>query len=293
MALAVHGDRKYQNSERLSDLAEWSTLSIEHRRISAGPHNTPVPLCTEIVLILGGGGRVSRSGDGQDQESVARPGMSYLVPAGTQESKLELSDTMECLHLYLPSRLVDQSALTDYEIDPAKAQIAYLDALTDPTLFQIGAALQGLLNRPRQPTDSLFVDGMQVALAAHLLGKYAIDRWHPPARTPSLDPCRLKRVLDYIEVRLGADIRLQDLAAEACLSPFHFARLFRDATGLSPHRYVTHLRVQRAQEALALARCSLVEIALSAGFGSQANFTRAFRNATGLTPGQYRELHRR
>jgi len=293
MGLAVYGDRKYRNSERLSGPAEWPALSVEHRRINAGPQTTFVPICTEVAVIVGGGGRLSRTGDGQTQESVARPGMSYLVPAGTQESRFELSDTMECLHIYMPPRLVDQNALTDHEIEPAKARIAYVGGLRDRTIFEIGCALQGLLYRPRQPTDSLFVDGLQVALAAHLLGNYAIDRWAAPARTPSLDANRMKRVLDYIEAQLGSCIRLQDLAAQACLSPFHFSRLFRDATGLSPHRFVTQLRIERAQEELALARSSLVEIALSLGFGSQANFTHVFRNAIGLTPGQYRELHRR
>jgi AraC family transcriptional regulator len=97
-------------------------------------------------------------------------------------------------------------------------------------------------------------------------------------------------VLNFIDARLDSDIALDDLAAEACLSPFHFSRLFRDATGLSPHRYVTDRRVQAAKDKLALNHSSLVEIALDTGFGSQANFIRVFRKATGLTPGQYRAL---
>jgi AraC family transcriptional regulator len=131
---------------------------------------------------------------------------------------------------------------------------------------------------------------MRTALAAHLIGSYTVDRWQPPARTPSLDARRLKRVLDFIEAHLASDISLDDLAAEACLSPFHFSRLFREATGLSPCRYVTDRRIQAAQKMLAVEQSSLVQVALDTGFGSQGNFTRAFRKATGLTPGQYREL---
>jgi AraC family transcriptional regulator len=100
----------------------------------------------------------------------------------------------------------------------------------------------------------------------------------------------LKRVLDFIEAHLASDISLDDLAAEACLSPFHFSRLFREATGLSPCRYVTDRRIQAAQKMLAVDQSSLVQVALDTGFGSQAAFTRAFRKTTGLTPGQYREL---
>ena len=290
MTLAMHGDQKYQNSEKLAEAADWPALSIEHRRFEAGRQATPVQICTEIVMLLSGGGMVCRTGNGEVQKSLARPGMSYLVPAGTQESHLELSDQMECLHLYLPPTLLDQTALADFDVDPAKVQIAYAHGLTDQVLFHICSPLRDLLYRPRQPTDALFVKGIQTALAAHLLGNYTVDRWRPPEKSPSLDPRRLQRVLDYIEASVGLDIKLEELAAQACLSPFHFSRLFREATGLSPHRYVIDRRVQAARQELARNNLSLVEIALQFGFGSQANFTRVFRKATSLTPGQYREL---
>jgi AraC family transcriptional regulator len=269
---------------------DWSTLSVEHRRFEAGLQATPIPICTEVILLLSGGGMVCRTGNGEVQQSLARPGMSYLVPTGTQESHLELSDRMECLHLYLPPSLLDQSALADFDIDPAKVEIAYAHGLADQVLFHICSPLRDLLHRPREPTDALFVKGIQVALAAHLLGNYTIDRWRPPQKSPSLHPLRLQRVLEYIEAFFHLDLRFEDLAAEACLSPYHFSRLFREATGLSPHRYVIDRRIQAARHELARSHLSLAEIALAFGFGSQANFTRVFRKATGLTPGQYREL---
>ena len=105
-----------------------------------------------------------------------------------------------------------------------------------------------------------------------------------------MEPRRLKRVLDFIEARLADEISLDDLAAEACLSPYHFSRLFREATGMPPHRYVMDRRIETAKEKLKLSRSSLVDVALDCGFGSQANFTRVFRKATGLTPGHFREI---
>ena len=289
MALVTHGDQKYQNSEKLAE-AFWPALSIEHRKFEAGRQATPVPVCTEVILLLSGGGMVCRAGNGEIHKSVARPGMSYLVPVGMQEGHLDLSDRMECLHLYFHPPLLDQSDLAGFDVDPAKLQIACADGLTDKVLFHICLPLRDLLYRPRQPTDALFVEGIRVAVAAHLLGHYTIDRWRPPEKAPSLDPRRLQRVLDYIEASLSADIRLEELAAKACLSPYHFSRLFREATGLSPHRYVIDRRVQAARQELARNDFSLVEIALQFGFGSQANFTRVFRKSTRLTPGQYREL---
>lgn len=293
MVLQTHGDLKYQSSQILSAAAQWSALRVEHRHLMPGPQHALVPQCTEIVLMLSGRSGVTRVGDGQVQETLAQPGMGWIVPAGTEESRVELNDSMECLHIFLPATLIEHSALADYDLDPAKTRLAYAGGFGDAMLLQIGSAFRGLLGREAQPTDRLFVDGMQAALAAHLLGNYTLGRWQPPERAPLLDRKRLKRVLDFIEARLADDIALDDLAAEACLSPFHFARLFKDATSLTPHRYVTDRRVQAAREKLALNHSSLAEVALDTGFGSQANFIRVFRKATGLTPGQYRELHRR
>lgn len=292
MTLATYGDRKYHSSA-LGDAAEYPSLRIERRQLEAGAQTALPAECTEIVLMLAGRAGVSRTGNGETQETLGQPGMSWIVPAGTQESRIELFGPMECLHLFLPPTLIEHSALADYDIDPARIQLAYAGGLADPLLLQIGSAFRGLLDRPPQPTDRLVVDGMRTALAGHLIGQYDVDRWRPVAKAPSLDPKRLNRVLDFIEARIATDISLDDLAAEACLSPFHFSRLFKDATGQTPHRYVTARRVQAARDKLALKDSSLVEIALDTGFGSQANFIRVFRKTTGLTPGQYRELHLR
>ncbi len=214
------------------------------------------------------------------------------MPAGTYET-LELDGPTECLSMFLPATLLEQSALADYEIDPAKVQLAYAGGLADRTLGHIAGVLHSLVGRAPRPIDSLFADAIRTALAAHLIGNYTVGRTRLAARTPSLNAKKLQRVFDFIEARLADKISLEDIAAEACLSPFHFARLFRDATGLPPHRYVIERRVQVAQGLLACNRLSLVEIALSTGFGSQANFTRGFRKILGITPGQYRDECRR
>ena len=100
---------------------------------------------------------------------------------------------------------------------------------------------------------------------------------------------RFQRVLRFIDARLTDSISLRDLAAQACLSPFHFSRAFLAATGISPHRYLTERRIRAAQEMIARGESSLAQIALASGLGSQGSFTRAFRKVTGLTPGQFRE----
>lgn len=293
MALQAHGDRKYHTSERLGDLVEWTSLRIERRRLEAGLQSDLTLECNEIVMTLGGRSIVRRTGDGDTQKTFAQSGTTWICPTGIFERNIELSAPLETLHIYLPPTLIEQGALIDYEIDASRAELAYAGGFTDPMLHQIGLGFHDLLDRPIQPTDRLFVDGMRTALAAHLLGRYSVDQWVTPVKAPSLDSKRLKRVIDYIEAHLAEDISLDALAGEAHLSPYHFSRLFNEATGSSPHRYVTDRRVQAAQQKLARAGDAMVQIALDTGFGSQANFIRVFRKATGLTPGQYRELCRR
>jgi AraC family transcriptional regulator len=104
----------------------------------------------------------------------------------------------------------------------------------------------------------------------------------------ALDDRRLQRVLRFVDDNLQNSIRLKDLAAAAHLSPFHFSRAFRAATGLSPHRFLRERRIEKAKELIVQGTISLAEIALICNFSSQASFTRAFTRVMGLPPGKYR-----
>jgi AraC family transcriptional regulator len=95
-----------------------------------------------------------------------------------------------------------------------------------------------------------------------------------------------------MHARLDEDISLEALAAVACISPFHFARVFRATLGIPPHRYLAYLRIERAKLQLAQGVMSLAQVAQSALFATQANFGRAFRKATGRTPGECRSAAR-
>lgn len=271
--------------------ATFANLRLELWHVASGGFKPGTFDCNEVASVISGRTRTWRSSKGVTQEYLIEPGASRISPAGIYETEAGLSDPVDILYARLPSQLVGESALSDFGIDPSKVELAYAGGLKDPMLRQIILALHGVMSDADDPSTCLFVDGMRAALVGHLLSKYTIDRWQPPITLPDLDPRRLKRVLDLIEVRFTEPLSLAELAAEACLSEYHFSRLFRAATGLSPYRYVTVRRVQAAQRILAHTRASLLEVALETGFGSQANFIRVFRKCTGLTPGQYRGLH--
>jgi AraC family transcriptional regulator len=79
------------------------------------------------------------------------------------------------------------------------------------------------------------------------------------------------------------------MAAVVHMSPFHFARAFKAATGQPPHRYLTQRRMERAKILLSVTRLPVAEVANRVGFSNQSHFSAQFRRATGTTPKGYRE----
>ena len=103
-----------------------------------------------------------------------------------------------------------------------------------------------------------------------------------------LPPARLHRVTDYIHAHLDEDLSLSKMAELAKLSPYHFGRLFKQSTGLTPHQYVLGERIWMAKGLLADGRFSITEISRQLGFSSRTHFTTAFRERVGTTPKEYR-----
>jgi AraC family transcriptional regulator len=108
----------------------------------------------------------------------------------------------------------------------------------------------------------------------------------PSVKSPLPRPT-LRRILERIE-SLDADLDLVSLAAESGYSRGHFLRMFRAATGLTPHHYVLQARLKRAQQMIKSGNLSLIEIAETCGFSSHAHMTRLFRQLLNVTPSEYR-----
>ncbi len=127
-------------------------------------------------------------------------------------------------------------------------------------------------------------------LIARIAERYVsgVARSAPVRNQHQLDERRLRRVLEYIAQQIEDEISLADLAAVACLSPFHFSRMFTRRMGMPPHRYIGRMRLERAKTLLALGRVGLAEISAACCFSSQSNFSRAFRRATGTSPLEFR-----
>jgi AraC-like DNA-binding protein len=102
---------------------------------------------------------------------------------------------------------------------------------------------------------------------------------------------RVLRARDAIHARYAKAIRLEDLAHEAALSPFHFLRIFRAAFGETPHRYLTRVRIEAAKRLL-LADAPVTDVCFEVGFQSLGSFSALFARRVGTPPSAFRRrLH--
>ncbi len=159
----------------------------------------------------------------------------------------------------------------------------------DRALFESARtlALESADNYPNGPlywseVAGAFVDGL---IARHTAGPEIRIRG-------TLGKDILERLKDYIVAHLDVPIDVAALAAVAGRSPFHFSRVFARSVGMTPHRYVVRLRLQRAMELVRDERSSLAEIAARTGFADQSHLSRWIRRVHGVTITQLRSADR-
>jgi AraC family transcriptional regulator len=157
----------------------------------------------------------------------------------------------------------------------------------DPVITRLGALGRRELSEGG-PGSRLYPEGLAAMLTVHLLRSYGSPQRSPIPHRGGLALRQLRRVLDYIDAQLTADLRLVELAAIAGLSPHHFVEAFKISAGKPPHQYVMERRAQRALELLRDSEGTIAEIAHAAGFSSQSHLTANFRRVIGLTPGRFR-----
>lgn len=131
--------------------------------------------------------------------------------------------------------------------------------------------------------DTEMVDHLTISLVIRTA------QWNMPALAPRHSCARMRAVTDYIEDRIDQPILISDMAAVANLSPYHFARLFKQTFGESPRQYILTRRVRRAKHLIRTEdRLGFSAIAADCGFASQSHMTTTFRQVAGCTPGEYR-----
>jgi AraC family transcriptional regulator len=185
---------------------------------------------------------------------------------------------------------------------PVESGQAVAAEAADPVMRRLSDALAAT-EAAHDAHSAIMADALRLAILTRTFSRQASSA--PTALDPadgvheegtcrtvrSLQTWRLQRVLEYVDKNLAAKITLRDMAAVAGLSRMHFAAQFRAAVGDRPHEYLLRRRIERAQELLKQAEVTLVDIALTVGFQTQAHFTTVFKRFVGDTPYQWRSAY--
>jgi AraC family transcriptional regulator len=264
----------------------WATVRVDEVRGAAPSGEIPEGAYAGHLLSLNIGRPVRLEGfwgDEPRRDLVFPAGHFILIPAG------------------MPHACRWQGASTVVRVEMAPDTVATLagnggpDRPTafrllvnhrDPFVSHLTLALRDLVRDGQ--ADGTYGETLAAVLAEHLLRRYGSAASQPEDVRGGLPPARLRRVLNYVGMNLEQEITLRDLAREAGTSVFHFARLFKRRTGLSPHQYLLQRRIDQARSLLGSTNLSIGEVALRCGFAHPSHFSETFRRVTGVTPQAYR-----
>ena len=196
--------------------------------------------------------------------------------------------TKDGFNIHLDPKLVAQVAASSFELDLSRTAVPSRDTLMASELRIIMLAVDAEL-RTGGVGGPLIIESLANILAVHLI-RHLFGLGQSRTATHSAFPrLKLATVIDYIMANLDAKPTVEQMAALAQLSPYHFMRQFKAATGLSPHQFLISRRVELAQHLLRKKRFNgLAEVAILSGFSDQSQFSFHFKRIVGLTPGQFR-----
>src|SRR5262245_9412187 len=207
-------------------------------------------------------------------------GSITLVPAGSPV-RARSSGHKDELHIFLEADLLARVAAETFGLDPARLTVPPLDALDLPHLRAAMLAVDAELTAGGAG-GPLAAESLANLLAVHLIRHVLAPRQPARRRDGTLPRAKLRAIVEYVEEHLDASPTLEELAAVARLSPCYFARQFKRATGLPPHRYVIARRVERARRLLQRdPDLPLAGVAAHAGFSDQSRFCRHFKRLLG------------
>jgi AraC family transcriptional regulator len=240
-----------------------------------------VPGLNSLALVVQiGGGRV-QEGERDQWRSTNLPTQSLLVPRRVP-THWHYSGTVDFAVFYLSEHGAGVAKSLEILAAPRREPLPFSDAL-------VGASAQQLVDELRKAmgADTGFMErlaGVMLEQAYRALVTPAGQGIHPR----HVHFSRLQAVLNHVHANLAGDLSAAALASRAGISLAHFSRVFREATGVSPHRYVMSARLDLARKLLTQSTLPVSRIAQECGFSSQSHLTASFRAAHSTTPARYR-----
>lgn len=204
------------------------------------------------------------------------PGSLCCLPAG-HESRWDVIGSLQLLHVYLPRLQLAEAAERWFETDPRFATL-------NERIYFHDDALASLCSRIAatgwQDTDAaLRLQQLALDLQARLLASHGAATRAAAQVRGGLSPAARRRVLDALEAGLHGPLGLAELAQAACLSEFHFARMFKASFSVSPHAWVMQRRLARARRLLAEGRTSIDDVVQRCGYAHLSHMNAALKRA--------------
>jgi AraC family transcriptional regulator len=221
-----------------------------------------------------------------DRPPVA--GSINVIPAGSSVL-WRRKGSMDALFIHLEPSLVARIAAESFDFDSSRTVLPPLNGLNVPELRSAMLAVDAEL-RAGSIGGSLLAESFATILTVHLIRHITGTHQELAAADGVLPRHKLQTVIEYIMENLAGSPTLEQMAAVVHLSPYHFARQFKAATGLAPHQYVIARRIERAQKLLLTdGELGMADVAFRSGFANQSHFCLHFKRIVGLTPRQFRD----
>lgn len=216
-------------------------------------------------------------------------GQTYLFDL-RQDPRALGREPSHVIHFYMPLHTLNVFA--EQEGCPALSDLAYKYGIgrDDRVLRHLSMAALAAFEDKHHGTE-LLLDEILTAACAHILGGYSGHDALRYRRMSGLAAWQEKRAKELMDAQ--ADISLSELARECQLSVSHFARAFRQSTGISPHQWLLARRIERAEALLAGSNLPLAQIAGLCGFSGQSHFSSVFKKRNGVSPKYWRNVRGR
>jgi AraC family transcriptional regulator len=242
---------------------------------------------SQVLTYFPAGAVVLHSGERRGTQRIHIPSQAVVVSLRRQVESVEWIEAVDQLSVQIDSSVL--SLASEALWGRADIELAPSPGFVDPRLSGLFDALSAEANAG-YPSGRLFVDGIEQAMTSYLV-RHAVERSDcPPIRSSrgGLSPGVARRLVEYMQDHLAAEISMIELATVAGLSAAHLSRAFRITFRSTPHQYLLGLRVDCAKALLQDEGASILDVAQRCGFKTQQHFSRVFSQRVGLPPGRFR-----
>jgi AraC family transcriptional regulator len=267
----------------------WPGLAAEYAWLP--PHQGVGPTTANTLqVVFSSNTGVAMEYDRAVHDLVVAAGVLYV--AGAEPTfLLNVNEHSEVLKMLVEPDLMraaaEREGIRHFELEPSLKRRGTVTLPRDPVVLAVAHVLR------RACMKQVALSDIEASHLTHLLIRRVLLNQHGvlgrrETTAPRLPDRVIRRVADFIEARLESEITLDALAALVDLSPYHFARCFKNSTGLAPHQYVLARRIDLAKRRVVTTRMPVQEVGWSVGLENISHFRRQFAAQLGVVPGDLR-----